>query len=455
MNLSSSTKYLLIVLLHAIIGFLISNMPVLSKVYFVISLLYFIYRIFSALPKNKTVEILIASAYFISAEVFFRMTKGLFFYESIKYLIIFFMFLGMLYKGVSVKSFPYFLFLFLLIPSVFIASQTLGYNLKFRTSVTFVLSGPFCLAMAALFCIDKAITKKELSAIILYMGLPIITMSAYLFFDVPDLEKVLSGTASNFATSGGFGPNQVATALGIGMFVFSVRFFLNSPSVFLMLVNGGLLAFVSFRAIVTFSRGGVLTALLMIIAFLYFLYLKSDQIQKRRVAFSVIILVFIGVSTWVYSSTKTMGLIDKRYANQDASGKEKEDLSTGRLDIFLEELEGFKENPFFGVGASGMKKIRLEKFGEITASHNEMSRMVSEHGILGVAGLLILLFTPLIFRLRSRNNILFYSFLIFWFATINHSSMRIAAPSFIYALTLLYVKNEKHPLHRKPATSKR
>jgi hypothetical protein len=32
---------------------------------------------------------------------------------------------------------------------------------------------------------------------------------------------VITGTESNFQTSGGFGPNQVATFLGLGMFFFS------------------------------------------------------------------------------------------------------------------------------------------------------------------------------------------------------------------------------------------
>lgn len=44
---------------------------------------------------------------------------------------------------------------------------------------------------------------------------------------------------------------------------------------------------------------------------------------------------------------------------------------------------------------------------------------------------------------------MFYAFLAFWFATINHSAMRIAAPGFIYGLSLLNVTNEKRPLHRK------
>ena len=49
---------------------------------------------------------------------------------------------------------------------------------------------------------------------------------------------------------------------------------------------------------------------------------------------------------WVISSNQTSGLIDKRYSNQDKTGKDKEDISAGRVDLFLGELEGFINNPF-------------------------------------------------------------------------------------------------------------
>ena len=40
-------------------------------------------------------------------------------------------------------------------------------------------------------------------------------MTTYLFLYTPSIKSVLSGTGSNFATSGGFGPNQVSTILGL------------------------------------------------------------------------------------------------------------------------------------------------------------------------------------------------------------------------------------------------
>ncbi len=45
-------------------------------------------------------------------------------------------------------------------------------------------------------------------------------------------------------------------------------------------------------------------------------------------------------------------MLDKRYANEDSLGREKEDISTGRFDLFAEEIEGFESSPFFGIGSS-------------------------------------------------------------------------------------------------------
>ena len=56
--------------------------------------------------------------------------------------------------------------------------------------------------------------------------------------------------------------------------------------------------------------------------------------------------------------------------------------------------------------------------------------------------------------ISSSLNKFVYAFICLWFATINHSGMRIAAPAFIYALALLNITNEKPPIHRKQLTTK-
>jgi O-antigen ligase len=113
------------------------------------------------------------------------------------------------------------------------------------------------------------------------------------------------------------------------------------------------------------------------------------------------------------------------------------------------ELKMFFENPVLGVGVGKNKELRQSQTGIDAASHNEMTRMLAEHGALGVVCLLILLLTPLYLFLIDRQNVLALSFFIFWLLTINHAAMRLAAPAFVYALSLLKVYREAPLVHRK------
>ena len=442
-------SYIASVLAHIAMGFLVYAFSGASKIIFLAVVAYFLFKIFNASPSKKTINVLLASAYIIGSEVFFRMTGGNFLYESSKYLVVLFMLIGIFFNGVAGKSYPYFIYLMLLLPSIVVSSMVLGYDLDFRKSVAFVLSGPVCLGIASLYCYNRRITIQDMYKVLLYAVLPIISTTTYLFLYSPSIKEVLTNTASNFAASGGFGPNQVSTVLGLGMFVMVVFFFLRSPSLLLKIINAVILMAISYRGIVTFSRGGILTAIIMIFAFLGIIYFKSNAKQKNRIMVTFVFFIGLALSIWMISSLNTEGLIDKRYANQDAAGREKEDVSTGRSELFFVELEGFTNNPIFGVGASGMKQYRLETEGVIIASHNEISRLLSEHGFLGIIILLILVFTPLNMWFKKDKNIFFFACLIFWFATINHSAMRIAAPGFIYALALLNIQYEKRSLRRK------
>ena len=108
----------------------------------------------------------------------------------------------------------------------------------------------------------------------------------------------------------------------------------------------------------------------------------------------------------------------------------------------MEEINGFLSSPFLGIGASRVKDIRVERSGRNLPSHNEIGRLLSEHGFLGIIIILILIIKPLAFRSTNKKNYYFYAFFAFWFATINHSGMRIAAPALLYAFTLLNVTSE-------------
>ncbi|MGB3608565.1 MAG: O-antigen ligase family protein [Psychroserpens sp.] len=447
--MKTDITYISLIGSHAAIGLLIYLNESLAKVYFLSALSYFIYRIVVVSEREKTFEVLKACAYFVGAEVLLRMTKGAFSYEAGKYVVILLVLFGMLYKGLSGKGYPYFIYLIFLVPSIFVASTTLSFDANFRTNIAFVLSGPVCLGLAALFCYDKKITYSQMSQIMLYMALPIIAHAIYIFFYVPNLQDVITSAASNRAASGGWGANQVSAILGLGIFIMTIRLFANSPTIGLKILNAIVIMLLSFRAIVTFSRGGVITAFIAIVIFLFYYYGRVSAKRKNELISIFALFFFSLVITWFVSSNQTNGLINLRYENKDHLGREKADLSTGRGELFMHELDGFISSPFFGIGSSRAKDARIEETGQGTTSHSEVSRTLAEHGFFGVIILIILIFKPLAMRSRNKQNYYFYAFMAFWFLTINHMSMRIAMPAFIYALALLNVTHEKNPIRRK------
>ena len=218
----------------------------------------------------------------------------------------------------------------------------------------------------------------------------------------------------------------------------------------LQLINGGLALVFGFRGLVTFSRGGIFTGIIMIVLLLIVVYFESGLRGRTKITFIILFSAFAALGVWTYSSLQTGGLIDKRYANEDARGRKKASKLTGRETLIESEFQMFLDHPFLGVGVGKNKEYRLQQTGIESASHNELTRMLAEHGSLGVLALLILLFTPLVLYFTHRQNVFALSFLGFWLFTINHAAMRIAAPAFVYALSLLKVHFiEKPTVHRE------
>ncbi len=429
--------YFQIILFHAVLGFLVYLFPFISKIYgyaiFIVGVIYVIKN------QNKQNEALIVAAYVVGSEVFLRMTLGNPLYEISKYGVIVFVFMGMYYSGFSKSATPYWIFLLLLVPSVVLTTFVLNFETNMRNSIAFNISGPVCLGVASIYTYRRKIPLDQMNSILLSMGLPIVTCMVYLTFYTPNIRDVITSTQSSFETSGGFGPNQVATILGLGMFIFFSRIILESKTKFMLALNLLIAINMSYRGIVTFSRGGMVTGFLMIILLLLFLYFKSNYTGRVKLNYIIVFIVVAMVATWTYTSVQTGGLIDKRYANKDAAGRAKESKFTGREDVAKTEIDMFLKNPIFGVGVGKGLEVRLAETGNGTLSHDEITRMLAEHGSLGIVGLLILFFTPLFLYVENKFNMFLLCFVAFWFLTINHAAMRTAAPAFVYSLSLLNV----------------
>jgi len=445
---SRNLSYLFIILFHIFIGVAIFVLPVLSKIYNI--LIVIIGLIFVIKNQNKNNEVILVSAYIVSAEVLLRMTSGNFLNEFVKYSVMIFMFIGIIYNGFSKKAVPIWIFIILLVPGVVISTFTLDISTDIKKAIAFNITGPVCLGIAALYCYQRKITQNQMDTILLCMCFPIVSTLSYMYLYTPSVREAVTGTGSNFETSGGFGPNQVSTILGLGIFLFFVRILFFSKTKIVLLINIFLLFLVTFRGIVTFSRGGVITGGIMILLLLFKLFNTGNAKARGKLIAIGVGALFALLAIWTYSSLQTGGMIDKRYANEDPSGRKKQSQLSGREDLIEAEIQMFLDNPILGIGVGKNKEYREELTGIKAASHNEISRMLAEHGTLGIFALLILLFTPVVLALENRQHLYLFCFVIFWLLTINHAAMRLAAPAFIYALSLLKIESfEKPSLHRE------
>ncbi len=444
---SSNVEYIQLLLIHIGFAFAIYLYRPISPIILFGVLAYWTFLII--LNGNRNNEALMAAAYIAGAEVFFRATDGMFFYETGKYMVIIFLVIGMFFKGASSKTIPFWLYLLILVPGIIVASITISYEPNFRKLIAFNLSGPVTLGVSALYCYYKKIKKEDFQKVILMLLLPLLSQMFYLYLYTPSLREGIISMSGNYAATGGYGPNQISTVLGLGAFLLVTRLFTVKHKL-VNIIDLVLLGMMGYRAVITFSRGGVFTALISTIAFLVVFYYIQDRKEQAKTNFKIILLGACIFLIWSFSSIQTFGLIENRYDNRTAAGELKTDITTGRVELFETELNAFYYHPFIGIGVGGGKEYREENIGIEIASHNEISRLLSEHGLLGVFALLILIFVPILFWIKFENNYYFLAFMAFWFLTINHSAMRIALPAFIYGLALLYIVDEKKdPVHRK------
>jgi hypothetical protein len=325
---------------HVILGVVIINVKLLAQLYFISIFVFFTIAIINS--KDKTYFALAGAAYIACAEVFLRMTEATPFWEMGKYTVIYFVGLGILYKGFKLEAWPILVYVLLLIPGIYVAYLNFDFiEESFRTNILFNLSGPLSLFATALFAFQLKFDFNKMMRLVDIMIYPIIAMTVYLVIYSPPLDEIQFTTDSNTASSGGFSGNQVSTVLGLGMFLCYVRFIIPHKHFLLQLINMFFLAFFSLRALLTFSRGGVVTAIIMMFIFTFFFINWTPTITKAKAILKLISLSFGAFILWGITVSITGGLIANRYLGQKADGEQK-DITTGRLDILKEELLGFQ-----------------------------------------------------------------------------------------------------------------
>lgn len=428
-------KYALVTGLHIVLGVVLYRNPedgsVLGWLLLIAGILWIVKT------KNNNQQVLFAVAYVSGAEVLLRML-GATGYEFGKYTILIFALVGILYNGYSKKAWWYVLYLALLAPSLLLADDLLATSRSDLKLIVLNVSGPICLGFLSIYTFEKRIGFALLSRVLLAAALPTLTIATLVFLRSPEINSIIIAN-SNPAFSGSFGPNQVATVLGMGMFVFFYRAVLHSGTTRLAAINLLFGCFLAYIGLLTFSRGGMITGICVVMAMLALLYLKSETYGRARAKWGTMAFATCIVSVFALLSYQTDGLLVKRYTNRDHLGRFKGPREGDRSSLAVKEVKLFIENPLVGAGVIAAEHTRQSSFGKKYHSHGEITRMLAEHGLLGALAVAILLLIPA-WLFASRRQHLFVGMLgVFWLLTINHSGMRLVAPAFLYALLLLQI----------------
>lgn len=434
------------IIVHAILGFvsLISPYPLIG---------WFYISFFSSLlvvlrPKTPASVYGAFIAYFISFELISRMaqTSPYIPYEMGKYLLFVLLILGVFKYRTS--AWPAFFMAILLLPALL-------FDISGRVSfldMIFNFLGPMNVALGILFFYGKKISKEMLLKIFKLILLPMVSVLSHALFKAPDLGEVDFVLGANTAASGGFGSNQVSTGLGLASFLVFVFWVNKWELTGYRWLDSLLLVVFTLQGLLTFSRGGMLTGFLGIVVILYYLRSATKfQIARYglvRIGKYFLPALLLTIGTFFLVNRLTDGMLLLRYQGETQgtiSGTKQKSLNTitsGRMDIFLGDLELWIENPVFGVGVAASKYMRERMNGVV--AHVELSRLVAEHGIFGFFYFIILMFYGWkLFRAHPNPAILGILCALFAIGVFTsfHAAMRTFVSPLMIGLSMYTVKD--------------
>jgi hypothetical protein len=296
-----------------------------------------------------------------------------------------------------------------------------------RQAISGYLSGPLALALSFVFMSQVRLTRHELNRIFCCFLVPLAGVAFLCYSGTFGAAEVTFGNSSNHDTSGGFGPNQVSAVLGFGV-VCALFWFLTEkrrPQLRGLLL---LLAFwFAVQSALTFSRTGLyLTGLSAAVGVMPLL---RDS-RARWIALGLATATFLLAHFLVVPRLNafTQGALENRFRSTNLSG---------RAEFWTTELGLWMAHPLLGVGVGVSDSTRTEFGVAGVQSHTEYTRMLAEHGVLGLAALVALM--GCIYRILRQPSTTYGKALCLALVTFGLlfmvvSAMRMALPAFALGL---------------------
>lgn len=425
---------LAILLLHMPLALLMSQYPTVAGVHAVSCLLIGMVWATSGASLDRLANV---AAYIVGAEVLWRMTRAPVFWESGKYAVAVILLLGIQRtRPLKATNFPI-IFFALLVPSVLLTISSKASLDWIRQEISFNLSGPLALAVCAAFFSRVQLTTAQVQRMLIAFLSPLVGIIAVVLFKASTVEELgFSGTSSSKLLSGGYGPNQVSSVLGLGALAAFLIVVLFVPPKqrgmkWLML---GLSILLAAQSALTFSRNGLYLALISAFAAAVFL-LRDARARTTLLAASGILCVVGYYVVIPRLDTFTEGALTRRFADPSL---------TGRDQIMQADVNTWAEHFWLGVGP-GMAGAYRARYFRAASAHTEFTRLVAEHGALGLAalGLLMVFGWQAVWRVKSPRWRAFVAAMVtFSLLYMVANAMRLVLPAFCFGLAFASPKDE-------------
>lgn len=296
-------------------------------------------------------------------------------------------------------------------------------------------------------------TDQSISRLMRVIWFGLLTVLVAVYIRTPDYDSLDFDLEANRSTAGGGSTNQVSTALGFGMFLTFFALYKRQKFSGYRLLDIGIMGLFALQTLLTFSRGGMFGSIIamatLVGASMLTKQKSADQGANKKKNLAILYLaagVVILYLVFNIVDNITGGKLTQRYQGETAGtagGYAEKDLNritSGRSGIIEEDLEVWQEYPLLGSGIGASPYLRMKyQTGDLfyITPHIEISRLLAEHGLLGLAYFIILMYLG--WRIWVRRNKIpssdvIFALYILAFISSFHSAMRTFVTPFLLSV---------------------
>ena len=379
---SFNVRVIVFLSLHAPLALLMNMSPWFSTIHGIVVLLYGL----RAALLGRTTQVIYAVGYIAAAEVLWRMSRANLFWEYAKYAMLAIIFVALIREWSrrketqQLRSVWPILLAAALLPGAVMTVLQRG-PAEAMDSISFNLSSYMALTALGVYLWARPIERDTAIRLLLMIMAPIVGITFLaVYFTLTDLNSLLFLGASNWVTSGNYGPNQVSNMMGFGALAGVMLLILIPRGLgargFILLVTLGMLG----QSALTFSRGGLYSFALALAVFGFHL-MNTPRARRRFLLLFGLFSTILLAGIYPFLDDFTGGSLSERFADTDM---------TGRVEVALADMQAFRENPMVGVGVGQSSAYHRDALGISVATHTEFTRLLAEHGLFGIIAIAIL-----------------------------------------------------------------